>query len=43
VGPHETQPPISRTFVVVTFAASIAIGAIIIYLGVNGMIGAGFP
>jgi hypothetical protein len=31
------------TFVVVTFAAAIAIGAVVIYLGVNGMIGAGVP
>jgi hypothetical protein len=43
VGPHETQPKISTAFVVVTFAVAIAIGALVIYLGVNGMIGAGIP
>jgi len=40
--PSPTPAP-SRAFVVITFAAAIAIGALVAYLGITGQIGAGVP
>ena len=36
-------PKVSTTFIVVVFTVAIVIGALIIYLGVNGMIGGPIP
>jgi hypothetical protein len=39
----EPTPAVSRLFLVVTFTAAIAIGAAIIYFGINGYIGGSIP
>jgi hypothetical protein len=36
-------PPVSRAFVIIVFAVAIAVGGLIIYLGVNGIIGGPIP
>ncbi|HUJ77657.1 MAG TPA: hypothetical protein VLX64_01480 [Thermoplasmata archaeon] len=42
--PEPPNPaPVSRTFVVVTFAAAIVIGVAIAYLGIRGTLGGGIP
>ncbi len=40
---NERPAPIPLAFVIVSFAAAIAIGAAIAYLGITGRIGAGIP
>ncbi|HTW55051.1 MAG TPA: hypothetical protein VMG36_01200 [Thermoplasmata archaeon] len=37
------HPPFPTAFVVVTFTVAIAVGALVTYLGIRGMIGAGIP
>ncbi len=39
----EPVPKVPTLFIVVTFAVAIAIGAAVIYLGINGMIGGPIP
>ncbi|HYA71111.1 MAG TPA: hypothetical protein VEH28_07075 [Thermoplasmata archaeon] len=41
--PPPPPPGPSRTFVILTFAVAILVGASIVYLGVTGQIGAGIP
>ena len=39
----EASPPVPLTFIIVTFAAAIAVGALIIYFGINGQLGGPIP
>jgi hypothetical protein len=39
--PVSTAP--SRTFIIVLFAGAVAIGALIVYLGITGVIGGPIP
>lgn len=41
--PESPSTAPSTAFLVVTFTAAIAIGALIAYLGITGQIGAGVP
>jgi len=36
-------PPVSFAFVLIVFGVAVAIGVIIAYLGINGMIGGPIP
>jgi hypothetical protein len=37
------SPPVSTTFLVVTFGAAIVIGALVAYLGITGTLGGPIP
>jgi hypothetical protein len=38
-----TAPGPSRAFLVITFAAAIAVGVLVAYFGITGQLGAGIP
>jgi hypothetical protein len=39
----EPNPPVPLSFIVVTFTAAIAVGILVIYLGIHGQIGGPIP
>lgn len=39
----EPSPPVPLTFIIVTFAVAIVVGALIIYFGINGQLGGPIP
>ena len=39
----EKDPPVPRTFLLAVFAASILVGAVVMYFGVTGHLGSGIP
>jgi hypothetical protein len=42
--PEETAvPPVPLAFLVTTFAVAIAVGVLVMWLGITGRIGAGIP